>query len=263
MYNQFSKSSGFNGFPSLGFQARSRSQINLYSKDKAIAWLDASENLPQGTVNNSLIPFWSDKLFGTRYAQTNVALQPRWLEADPLFNNLPVINFDVGNKGMVSDNLQGPPFAGNFTVALVYQALTMSNTGGSPYPVGSIFYDINFGISTRNGFHGYCWRTNTRLQAGYHFGTDPVPPKTASAMAITTPVIVVISRDGFVGNGSVLTPDFNNIINAGTINTLGSNNLFGTGAIMKIAEIIVYNENYDNSACLDICNNINSKYAIY
>jgi len=263
MFKGFSKSQNFNGFPSLGFQARSRSQMNLYSKDKAIFWLDANDGLPSGTVNNSLMPFWSDKIFGANYSQSDVTLQPRWTQSDPLFNGLPVINFDIGNKGLVANNLQAPPFAGDVTVAIVYRGLTQTNVGGSPYPVATIFYDQAFGNSTRNNFYGYCWRTGTRVQSGFHFGTDPTPAKSASAIANTNPVIAVISKAGFVGNGSILTPDFNNILFAGRLTVLGSNNLYGTGAVMQIAEIVVYNHNYENSACLEICNELNAKYALY
>lgn len=264
MFKGFNDIHGFNGVPNLSFQSRGKSMIPLYGKNKAVLWLEASVGIPAGIVTNGLMTHWNDSIYRLNYSMANTTYQPRWIDSDPNFNGLPIIHFDVHNKGFVSQNLQGPAFGRGQTVAIVYQALTM-NGSGSPYPLGILFGYYSTYSNSRGSTNGFCWKSGNPdvNEVGYYIGTQGTRQKTAPGITDNLVHIVVISQAGFVADGNILTPSINNIYSGGTLSALGGNNAYGPGATFKLGEIVVYNQDYDDSACLDICNELNAKYAIY
>lgn len=260
MFKGFSKSNGFHSFPSLGRQARSRSMINFYGKDKCGFRLDAGLGLQGGITNGSLMSEWTDTVFGVNYLQPTATKQPKWIESDPSFNGLPVIHCDARTEGFLSDQLNGPAFGIGQTVAVVYQGFTVEG-GGSPYPLGVIYGDWSTYGNSRNTAICYAWNTSHSV-SGYYVGRDN-PKKTSSDIADNLVHIAVISSSSFVADGSVLSLAHDYPIAGGLITAIGGNGAYGPGGTFKIAELVVWNQDYTDSQCLEICDQINSKYAIY
>ena len=221
--------------------------------------------LPTGTVEGGLIPSWNDQIFQASFENRNPAWQPVWRSSDIDFNGLPVVHFNAIGKGLLARNLAGPVLGTSQTVAVVYQYITQ--TGG--------LYSHNTIMGNQESWtlgSGARWTYQTlnhnsphtnNLGVGYWLGSSSFV-NGSTAIFDLLPRILVLSGNALIKDGVSFSKTVNGIIGF-TANMLGAgesgNSIFG-GAF-KIAEIVVWNENYSVSDCLEISAELNAKYGIY
>lgn len=259
----FSKNSGFHGFPSLGFQSRGKSMIPLYGKDAAIFWVDAGQGIPSGISSGSLISHWSDMIFGSYFQNTVAASQPRWIESDATFNGLPVVEAHTIGRGLIESTRKGPVFGPGQTLALVYQYITAG--GNNPYPHSLVLGHFESFPDGRYLTYGYNWRcANAPTTTGICRGTQGSPnQKSAEGLSDTSVRIVVISKSAFINNGASITPFIDSWNQGGLLNAIGGAGNTNVSGTFKLAEAALWDRDYNDSACIDICNELNAKYSIY
>lgn len=240
----------------------------IYSKDKGVFWLDAGFGLPNGTIDGSLVSSWNDLVLGVSFQNSNSSWQPTYRSSDIDFNGLPVIHFTSAGRGLTSFNLSGPTIGTSQTVAVVYQYITQTVglyahnciIGNEETYLTPNQPRFNFITLNHNAPH-----TNN-LGIGYWQGSNSVSQFINGSTTIFDflPRILIISGNALIYNGTSITKTNNGII-ASTGNMLGAGRLQNTtaGGAWKLAELIVWNENYSVSDCLDISSELNTKYAIY
>ncbi len=266
MFKGFSKSSGFSGFPSLGFQSRGKSLRPLYGKEKASFWLHANDGIPSGTVDGALISSWNDLIFKVGFQQSNSTWQPTWRASDPDFGGNPIVHFTSNGRHMIGVDRNGPTIGTSQTLALVYQYINQS-TG--LYAMNSILGNIESAFDLRTNYRAFCHNAphTNNLGIGYWVGSNSGVNFINGSTAIfdLLPRIIVLSGQALISNGVSITKTNNGII-AFTANSIGAPNT-GSPAnaigTLKFAEAAVWNHDYSISDCLDISAELNAKYAIY
>jgi hypothetical protein len=258
MFKGFSDSSRnkeFHGFPNLNFQMNNEA----YGFSGCTFWLDAAYGLNTQT-DLEAVSFWKDRIMGVSFEESTAGNQPRLIVADPSFNNLPSI--DVQSNGrrltLVSG---GVPLNKSNTYALVYKKT--ANTNGSATTritpllasnttvTAAIHYDIyvhRFGDSTNFNAFGIGGPT-----AGFE----------SAVGGDTNPHIAIVSDQVMVIDGADVSPGVDwpgqQLADLVRIGGSGTN----TNGTFQLAEVIVYGNNITLPDTIRLCNNLNSKYAIY
>lgn len=234
------KANRFNGFPNLNFQMNNEA----YGFAGCTFWLDAAYGLNTQT-DLAAVSSWISRIGDKKFVQATAGNQPRLILSDPNFNNYPTIDANQTSNARFMDlvNTTNLPFSSQFTIVIIGQAVTSATYN----PVlGSSSLDNAVGF-----YSGFQVKGPFIYSSGTYdlIGTDP----------IATPMIVVVQRSKMIRNGVSVATRADSIIN-----NFGSfNRLFrGTFGYLNgvLAECLIYNGEPD---AITLCDNINSKYALY
>jgi hypothetical protein len=240
-FSDSSRNNEFHGFPNLNFQMNNEA----YGFSGCTFWLDAAYGLNTQT-DLAAVSSWKEKINGLEFIQQTAGSQPRLNIANAVYNNLPVVHFFDANRFMVSNNTA---LLGNYTIAIVanYDILISLNCVVSN-SIG------NFGISlggTITGANG----------VNIVNGSTVILSGTTEDTSVK---IVVLTKNNLFVNGIDEAPN-HGVIYAESIDQIGRYINAGTGSRLrgKIAEVIVWDNNFNSDMCLALSDRINSKYAIY
>lgn len=230
---------------------------NVYGFPNCALWLDAAYGLNTQT-NLASISRWQDRIIDKAFVQSISGNQPRLILTDASFNNLPSVQFQsTKNMGNAAMPAFGPQ---NQTFVLVYQKL--ANATGVIHTTALVHGGGTFAFATEARDGGDGVTTGTRFYVGM-FSVVPLAPIGqfySTAIYDLLPHIVVISGVNFIADGVALSPT-GTTYGGFQINTLGFST--ANNSDQKIAELLLFNNALSSDDCIRLCNNINSKYALY
>lgn len=253
-FQNISKNKEFNEFPSLIFQMNNEA----YGFSGCTFWLDAAHGLNTQTDLNP-VTLWREKINGINFIQETVADQPRLILSDGNFNNNPVIDFNADGKGLFATNsLQSR----NQTLVLVYQYISSPNLSSYQARLISDGDESN----ARTSGKSFSWRLSSNSTVtntcGFCSGTSALC--TSNNEYVTTTRISIINLNYWYSNGASVT------ISNGGFSSISDFNILAIGSInpafsgiFKIAEIIQYKSNFNETQILALSNILNTKYAVY
>jgi hypothetical protein len=238
------------GFPSINFGTARES----YNFGGVSFWLDAALNTNTQT-NLGAISSWVDRERSIPYLQSTAGNQPRYNSANALFNNYPTIDFHTQQRFM--DTSQPPSVDPKFTFVVVYRKLT--DATGTSHST-SLFGTVK-AATTGLAFNVELMQASVQEPSvGFSPGTN-IFSLSSTVPFGTAAHILVINSTAFIDNGSSVAFTGSNYTGFGATRISGSaNNNSGT---LEIAEILLYERLLSESQCIQLCNNINNKYAIY
>jgi hypothetical protein len=229
MFKGFQSTRQFRSFPSANYQMNNQA----YGFSGCTFWLDAEYGTNTQT-NGANVSLWTDKISGISFTQSTVGSQPTYVTSLASFNNNPAIFFSA--KTMSYPNL-----IGNFyTVVFVVQNVT--NGVINQFLGDSSTNNVWFNGGTAAGYDGFGIRRNGSVQVASSYGED-----LNAHIAVFNPSYIVV--DGAVRSTAT--------------STLSGFSNFHSTHQYYISNFICYNVNYTSSQAIEICNNINTKYAIY
>jgi hypothetical protein len=263
MFKGFSDSSRnkeFHGFPNLNFQMNNEA----YNFSGCTFWLDAAYGLNTQT-DLAAVTKWVDRIQNISFEQSTAANQPRLLVSDADFNNNPSIDFYSTARRMNATSGYGISLSIRNTYAFVYKKISNS-TGTSGNRITPLMVN-NPAATTAASIYGVFMSRTT--------STEPIDSNTfgvgsntstfeSSAGGDTNPHIAIVSGLNMVIDGVDVTPGVD-WPGAGlaTILQIGGNGAANVNSVFKIAEKIVFARNLSLNECIRLCNNLNTKYALY
>jgi hypothetical protein len=232
-----------NSFPNLNFQMNN----SAYGFSGVDFWLDAAFGLNTQT-DLGAVSRWSPRIGKSVFEQATAGSQPRLVLNDANFNNLPSVQSQDSSRFMQSPNLYGLSLSTGCTIAVVskvntvnvYNGVIGQNTAGRLGIIdGGSTAGVN-GFGTVIGatlFQGTTESTNSRIKI------------------LTNSNIIVNGVNEFTGTNTAVNYEFDTLFRVLNVTT---NSLVG-----NIAEIIAYNFTMTSAQCIELSNNINTKYALY
>jgi hypothetical protein len=257
MFKGISNRHNFNGFSNQIFGNQTQGEAFGFGSCKL--WMNP-DKLISAQSDLERITYWVDSINGIYFQQTNIINQPRLLKSVIDFGGNDIIENDTGARGLFCQ--QPLTINSNYnTLAFVYQPITLG-TGGSIQ--NRLIGDNDFSFIRNNGFgfsHGVVNNSTPNNQvgfngpgAGFSYGTND------TTVFSTNPRILIFTRDVIIMNG-ISYP----ISNQGNPNSgfLMSYIMGNATLAMRIGDILVYNKRFTESQCIELSNNINTKYTIY
>jgi hypothetical protein len=242
MFKGFSNRQGFNGVPNNSF---GWSQFSAYGFDKLNHWL-AAEDLAHLNLNDP-ISSWVERCKKIVFTEATAGNQPRFIPSNPIFNNLPTVEFFTTSRRLASNFFMGTE--SYFTIAIVANCNTIINAGNFLMGVDGALPQIVLG-----GLNALF----TGVWVGYT-GFNVLSGTTES----TSPRIILITRSKIMVN-TVIEVSSATPIQPLAFNRIGQRDNTTLVALNgNIAEILIYNKEFSDSDLLVLSNNLNSKYAIY
>jgi hypothetical protein len=233
MFKGFSDSSRnkeFHGFPNLNFQMNNEA----YGFSGCMFWLDAAVNKNTST-DSTLVSFWQDKIQSIRFVQTTAGNQPTYLTSYAPLNNNPVIFFNAKTMSASPVFLQQPQ-----TTAVVFQGVVSASIN-QMFGDSTTNFNYNWG-GTGAGYNGIGCRINGSPNSST-YGED------------TNPHIAIFTKERIIADGAQQ--------HTWSLNFIPQISNFYNTSQQYIAEIICFNKILTQAECVQLCDNINSKYAIY
>lgn len=236
------KSRAFNGFPNLNFQVNNEA----YGFSGCTFWLDAAYGLNTNT-DLAAVSSWQSRIGGITFTQATAGNQPRYIASNANFNNYPTVE---SNDGATTAKFMNGPIriatGSTFVFIAKYNAINSINAAFGT--TGSNEISIGLG-GTFSGLNGPYVMFNA---------ASPYSATTES----TNSKIVIITPSGIWVNGSKEYSGTTLINQTSVIQILGNFSSTTQNLNGHLAEAIIYNTDYSNSAT-SLSANINSKYAIY
>jgi len=246
---QFTASNG-NGFPNINFGTAREA----YNFGGVSFWLDAGLNTNTQT-NLAAISSWVDRVRDIPYLQSTAGSQPRYNSANALFNNYPTIDFYSQQRFM--DAAQPPGVDPKFTFVVVYRKLT--DATGTTHSTS--LFGTSKAATTGLGFNVELMQATVQDPSVGFSPTTNIYSLSSTVPFGTAAHILVINSTAFIDNGASVSFTGSTYSGFGATRISGSaNNNSGT---LEIAEILVYERLLSDSQCIQLCNNINQKYALY
>jgi hypothetical protein len=258
MFRGFSKNSGFNGFPNQQFGKGAR--ISLYGFPLCSFWLNAEMGV--GAVSNlDPVSAWVDQVGLIQFTQLNPLYQPRLVKNAPSFGNRDLIDFHTAGRGLQAA-VNTTVGTGGKTIAIVYEYSSVATQS-------RIIGDNDFANARSSGFsfqHGSVNNTTFRPWVGFGVGAGASYGFIGAPVYANDPRILVLTRENLILNGTQITINqAATPLITGVISWVGSNGAFGVSwsGIFRVAEIIVFDKEFNTTECINLSNALNSKYALY
>lgn len=224
----------------------------VYGFSNAVNWMDASHGT-NTIINSGAITYWEDKITQLKYSQNTASAQPRFMTKPTGYNGYPAIDFYSNARWLLSESGKGIKLTKFFAVAFVANVSVFNSNS-----------NCLIGMSGSN--------LDRIILAGG--GSGPALTQGISFFNANTLLLGTTIRDGAV-HITVITESM--IVVDGVVISTGNipisdnlwNQLGGTGATSTtsfngvLAELIVYDRYLTSDEAVNLCDNINSKYAIY
>jgi hypothetical protein len=258
MFKGFSNRQGFHGVPNISFGFGKTKTV--YGFPLCSLWLNAELGV-NTNINNDPVNSWTEQVSGYPFYQRTAALQPRLNKNSVSFGGRDVIEFHVIPNLLTCDLTFG--VGTSRTLVLVYEYTSLAATGSSSRRIigDSIYTDArsagtHFSVNaSSNSF--------AANRTGYGAGGSISYGSSNLGIFNALPKIVVITRDSLVVNGaSVPLTEVSGVLANFFMNSVGGLTSAFVG-LFKIGEIIIYDRQSTLSECIEICNALNTKYALY
>lgn len=211
-------------------------------------WLDADYGLNTQT-NLGAVSYWRDKIRGILFEQATAGNQPRLIVSDADFNNLPSVEFQSTGRNLQA--IQANAITKDFTLVAIYKMNTITTQNNL------LCENFSQGTANRVSLGG----TSTGYTGfGVYSGTGSAPSASlASSVEDTAPHIAILTSSEIVIDGVQVATGSCELTS--NLNTLGGGSNQGING--KLPELIIYSQKLTSTQCIQLSDNLNSKYAIY
>jgi hypothetical protein len=207
-------------------------------------WYDAGYGT-NTVINGQSVSFWPSKINNNSFIQTVAASQAIYTTPDTNFNNFPSL-FCQANRVYNFQN-EASYFSG-YTIAIIARNNTVALQSSGLLCRLSVSAHISWGGTTSGGIG---WVNNSAI---------PIAGSSTTINDIN-PHIAIFTQNGIIVDG--------NIEATSGLTTITYDRLFQPAASTAfrfngyLAEMIFYNKTISNVEAIQLCDNINQKYAIY